>query len=197
MSFVATHLPAQPEDVDGVISRNVEKPSHFYSAVRLRNFHLIRLPRKFREILLISSSSNACMERWTYHSLVNYEEWIWTSRDEAILHRQSGRRRSAKLVPTFADRGVSRGQRNGSPRPFNLCFLDRSRYWVELSWVEGWSYWNVVLWKTGTKLDYYISRNNTKECWVSELHEILWILCLKRGFGTCVLQGSRYTARVR
>jgi len=23
---------------------------------------------------------------------------------------------------------VSRGQRNGSPRPFNLCFLDRSRY---------------------------------------------------------------------
>ena len=32
--------------------------------------------------------------------------------------------RSAKLVPTFADRGVSRGQRNESPRPFNLCFLD-------------------------------------------------------------------------
>jgi len=31
--------------------------------------------------------------------------------------QQSGRRRSAKLVPTFADRGVSRGQRNGSPRP--------------------------------------------------------------------------------
>ena len=34
------------------------------------------------------------------------------------LGQQSGRRRSAKLVPTFADRGVSRGQRNGSPRPF-------------------------------------------------------------------------------
>ena len=33
------------------------------------------------------------------------------------LGRQSGRRRSAKLVPTLADRGVSRGQRNGSPRP--------------------------------------------------------------------------------
>ena len=32
------------------------------------------------------------------------------------LGRQSGRRRSAKLVPTFGDRGVSRGQRNGSPR---------------------------------------------------------------------------------
>ena len=34
------------------------------------------------------------------------------------LYRQSGRRWSAKLVQTFADRGVSRGQRNGSPRPF-------------------------------------------------------------------------------
>ena len=33
------------------------------------------------------------------------------------LGRQSGRRRSAKLVPTFADRGVSRGRRNGYPRP--------------------------------------------------------------------------------
>ena len=32
-------------------------------------------------------------------------------------YRQSGRRRSAKLVPTLADRGVSRGQRNGSPQP--------------------------------------------------------------------------------
>jgi hypothetical protein len=40
------------------------------------------------------------------------------------LYRQSGRRRLAKLVPTFADRGVSHGQRNGSPWPLNLCFLD-------------------------------------------------------------------------
>jgi hypothetical protein len=33
-----------------------------------------------------------------------------------------GRRRSAKLVPTFAGRGVSRGQRNGSPRPLISVF---------------------------------------------------------------------------
>ena len=45
-------------------------------------------------------------------------------------YRQRGCRRSAKLVPTFADRVVSRGQPNGSPRPFNLCFLDRSRYFL-------------------------------------------------------------------
>jgi hypothetical protein len=32
------------------------------------------------------------------------------------------------LVPTFADRRVSRGQRGGSPTVVNLSFLDRSRY---------------------------------------------------------------------
>jgi hypothetical protein len=31
------------------------------------------------------------------------------------------------LVPTFVDRGVSRGQRGGSPTVVNLSFLDRSR----------------------------------------------------------------------
>jgi hypothetical protein len=32
------------------------------------------------------------------------------------------------LVPTFADRGVSRGQRGGTPTAVNLSFIDRSRY---------------------------------------------------------------------
>jgi hypothetical protein len=32
------------------------------------------------------------------------------------------------LVPTFVDRGVSRGQRGGSPADVNLSFLYRSRY---------------------------------------------------------------------
>jgi hypothetical protein len=32
------------------------------------------------------------------------------------------------LVPAFVDRGVSRGQRGGSPTIANLGFLDRSRY---------------------------------------------------------------------
>jgi hypothetical protein len=30
------------------------------------------------------------------------------------------------LVPTFADRGMSRGQRGGSPTAVNLSFLDRT-----------------------------------------------------------------------
>jgi hypothetical protein len=32
------------------------------------------------------------------------------------------------LVPTFVDRGVSRGQRGGSIAVVNLSFRDRSRY---------------------------------------------------------------------
>jgi hypothetical protein len=32
------------------------------------------------------------------------------------------------LVPTFVDRGLSRGQRGGSPTVVNLSFLDGSRY---------------------------------------------------------------------
>jgi hypothetical protein len=35
------------------------------------------------------------------------------------LYRQSDRRFSAKLVPTFADRGASHGKRNGSPWPYS------------------------------------------------------------------------------
>jgi hypothetical protein len=41
---------------------------------------------------------------------------------QAELYRPSDRRLSAKLVPTFADRGVSRGQRNGFPRPLISVF---------------------------------------------------------------------------
>jgi hypothetical protein len=32
------------------------------------------------------------------------------------------------VMPTFVDRGVSRGQHGGSPTVVNLSFLDRSRY---------------------------------------------------------------------
>jgi hypothetical protein len=33
-----------------------------------------------------------------------------------------------RTIPTFADRGVSLGQRSGSPTVVNLNFLDRSLY---------------------------------------------------------------------
>jgi hypothetical protein len=45
----------------------------------------------------------------------NYTDWA-----TATCRRNS--------VPTFVDRGVSGGQRGGSPTVVNLSFLDRSRY---------------------------------------------------------------------
>ena len=48
------------------------------------------------------------------------------------LGRQSGRRQSVKLVPTFADRGVSRGQRNGSPRPLISVY----RTWIATYFIQ-------------------------------------------------------------
>jgi hypothetical protein len=47
----------------------------------------------------------------------NYTDWATAT----------GRR---KLVPTFVDRGMSRGQRGGSPTAVNLSFLDQSRYFL-------------------------------------------------------------------
>jgi hypothetical protein len=44
------------------------------------------------------------------------------------LYRPSDHRLSAKLVPTFADRGVSRSQRGGSLTAVISVFVNRSRY---------------------------------------------------------------------
>ena len=43
-----------------------------------------------------------------------------------------GRRRSAKLVQTFADRGVSRGQCNGSPPPLISVY----RTWIATYFIQ-------------------------------------------------------------
>jgi hypothetical protein len=48
---------------------------------------------------------------------VNYTDWVTAA----------GRR---ILVPTFVDRGVSRGQQDRTPMVVNLSFLDRSRYFL-------------------------------------------------------------------
>jgi hypothetical protein len=44
------------------------------------------------------------------------------------LYRLIDRHWSQNLLPTFVDRGVSRGQRGGSRTAVNHSFLDRSRY---------------------------------------------------------------------
>jgi hypothetical protein len=63
--------------------------------------------------------------------------WIYTNKQKQTPGPSVGKRTIPTerpplvgeiLVPTFADRGVSRGQRGGSPTVVNLKFLDRSRY---------------------------------------------------------------------
>jgi hypothetical protein len=50
---------------------------------------------------------------WVFSTQANYTDWA-TATGQRIL------------VPAFADRGVSRGQRGATPTPVNLSFLDRS-----------------------------------------------------------------------
>jgi hypothetical protein len=44
------------------------------------------------------------------------------------LYRLSDGHLSTEFMTTFVDRGVSHGQRGGSPTVVNLSFLDPSRY---------------------------------------------------------------------
>jgi hypothetical protein len=55
-------------------------------------------------------------------------KWIPGATTHGGLGLQSSRYRSAKLVPTLTDRGVSRGQRNDSPRPFISVHKTGIRY---------------------------------------------------------------------
>jgi hypothetical protein len=78
--------------------------------------------------LFSSSSHTNCFMMWSIYMHVhtktnsvalspqaNYTDWA-----TATCWRN--------LVPTFVDRGVSRGQHGGSPMVINLSFLDQSRY---------------------------------------------------------------------
>jgi hypothetical protein len=65
------------------------------------------------------------MEKWKFlvlqtNSVAFSPQAIYTDWATATCWRN--------LVPTFADRGLSRGQRGGSPMVVNLSFLHRSRY---------------------------------------------------------------------
>jgi hypothetical protein len=55
--------------------------------------------------------------------------WPGSTRE---LYRLSDRRLSVKLLPTFANRGVSRSPRGGSPTTV-ISFLDRSRFFFQVT----------------------------------------------------------------
>jgi hypothetical protein len=68
-----------------------------------------------RDLKYVENSKSGQKNSVAFSPQANYIDWATAT----------GRR---ILVPTFADRGVSRGQRVGSRTVVNLSFLDRNRY---------------------------------------------------------------------
>jgi hypothetical protein len=69
------------------------------------------------------------------------------------------------LVPTFVDRGVSRGQRGGSPTVVNLSFLDRTRSLITgLIFGVQWKPMSYVYMSIGGRVD--VSLGSRKRFWV-------------------------------
>jgi hypothetical protein len=54
--------------------------------------------------------------------LLRYDRQIKWPESASELYRPSNRRLTAKLVPTFADRGVSRSQSRGFPKALLAVF---------------------------------------------------------------------------
>jgi hypothetical protein len=73
--------------------------------------------RKLRLILPLSSCSQTNKQTVALSLQVNYTSW-------ATITCQWN------LVPSFVDRGVSRGRRSGSPTVVNLSFLDQSSSFI-------------------------------------------------------------------
>jgi hypothetical protein len=80
---------------------------------------------KSSEALCSDTSDNA-----PQYSLLRGQNRTPWSESASELYRPSDRRLSAKLMSTFADREVSRSQRDGSPYGRNLGFLDLCRYFL-------------------------------------------------------------------
>jgi hypothetical protein len=81
--------------------------SHLYSLA-----HNVNLLTLWDDCMYVSDKTNTV----SLSPQANYTDWA----------TPTCRR---NLVPTFADRGVSRGQRSGYPTAINLSFLDPSRYY--------------------------------------------------------------------
>ena len=108
--------------------------------------------------VMAAHSSLKIVRNLTYEHLSYIFPWGQVSRFSVIRNyikssgatalqgfgRQSGRRRSAKLVPTFADRGVSHGQRDGTPRLLISVYLTRiATYFIQVApqlTSRGWVY---------------------------------------------------------
>jgi hypothetical protein len=67
---------------------------------------------------------------WLIANKIKKTPWLYSSREE---HRPSDRRLSAKLVPTFEDKGMSRSQRDWSPTAVFLALYMEPLHFVSSS----------------------------------------------------------------
>jgi hypothetical protein len=93
------------------ITRRKNSMKHTFTILKTDINYMSWLPNQTSKLFKYTKQTVA------FSPQANYTDWATAT----------GRR---NLVPTFVDRGVSRGQRGGSPRVVNLSFLDRFKYTV-------------------------------------------------------------------
>jgi hypothetical protein len=133
------------------------------------------------------------------HGLENLKSYINKTNSEALSPQANYTDWATatcqrNLVPTFVDRGVSRGERGGSPAVLNLSFLDRSRYFsfksLRIYSHKGWVYPvpdPLLLRKSGS------TGNRIRDLWVSSRK--LWPLD-HRGGPSNLTKSSELTAAI-
>jgi hypothetical protein len=111
------------------IAQKVPDPVYSRNRRRIRRFNwTVSLDAS------ISHEVQYLKQKWELHSKCNFSKLRKTN--SAALSPRANYTDWAtatcrrNLVPTFADRGVSRGRGGGSPSVVNLSFLDRSRYFT-------------------------------------------------------------------
>jgi hypothetical protein len=79
----------------------------------LCNYVLFRIYSQNKTFFIgyLRSNLNMYVFGWLYNFLF--------AESASVLHRSSDRHMSEKLAPSLADRGVPRGQRDGSLRPYS------------------------------------------------------------------------------
>ena len=112
-------------------------PDFVYTGYTQKNVAISKVNKKFiSQLTRAQPTPSAEATVQVSHALIKILQCVHPGSSGATalqgLGRQSGRRRSAKLVPTFAGRGVSRGQRNGSPRPLISVY----RTWIATYFIQ-------------------------------------------------------------
>jgi hypothetical protein len=110
-------IPVKAMEAHRVVRRSgsqIFKTIRSQTAVRLSTLRAGHLLLLGRFLVLVPSRGSVYLR-----AVVKTKKQTPWSQSASELYRPSDRRFSAKRLPTFADRGVPRGQRDGSLRPYS------------------------------------------------------------------------------